>query len=125
MISSAPSSERRLFSHELEARLDELLFASPSHRSIERLSAVPEIAWCSAPAVPALPRAALVNSVPASALTITAAPPREGERPLFMEVYERYDWLLKNGATTAEDKTFMADYEKTKEYRMLYRSYNS
>ncbi len=31
-------TERRLFAHELEARLDELLFASPSHRSIEHLS---------------------------------------------------------------------------------------
>jgi nitric oxide reductase NorD protein len=38
MTSSAPSSERRLFSHELEEALDALLFASPSHRSIERLS---------------------------------------------------------------------------------------
>lgn len=29
---------RRLFAHELEERLDRLLFASPSHRSIERLA---------------------------------------------------------------------------------------
>ena len=34
-----PSSERRLFEHELEEKLDALLFASPSHRSIERLAA--------------------------------------------------------------------------------------
>ena len=33
-----PSSERRLFEHELEEKLDALLFASPSHRSIERLA---------------------------------------------------------------------------------------
>ncbi|MDX9995927.1 MAG: VWA domain-containing protein [Rhodocyclaceae bacterium] len=31
--------ERRLFEHELEEKLDALLFASPSHRSIERLAA--------------------------------------------------------------------------------------
>lgn len=33
-------SERRLFEHELEEKLDALLFASPSHRSIERLAAL-------------------------------------------------------------------------------------
>ncbi|MDP1654399.1 MAG: VWA domain-containing protein [Rhodocyclaceae bacterium] len=42
MTSSEPSSERRLFSHELEEILDAFLFASPSHRSIERLSATLE-----------------------------------------------------------------------------------
>ena len=37
MTSSAPSS-RRLFEHELQERLDVVLFASPSHRSIDRLA---------------------------------------------------------------------------------------
>jgi nitric oxide reductase NorD protein len=37
MTSSGPSS-RKLFEHELEERLDQLLFASPSHRSVERLA---------------------------------------------------------------------------------------
>ena len=37
MTSSEPSS-RRLFEHELEERLDAVLFASPSHRSVERLA---------------------------------------------------------------------------------------
>lgn len=37
-----PSSERRLFEHELEERLDTLLFASASHRSIGRLAALLE-----------------------------------------------------------------------------------
>jgi len=36
---SSPST-RRLFEHELEEKLDALLFASPSHRSIERLAAL-------------------------------------------------------------------------------------
>ncbi len=35
-------SERRLFEHELEEKLDALLFASPSHRSIERLASLLE-----------------------------------------------------------------------------------
>jgi nitric oxide reductase NorD protein len=37
MTSSGPSS-RKLFEHELEERLDQLLFASPSHRSVTRLA---------------------------------------------------------------------------------------
>jgi nitric oxide reductase NorD protein len=37
-----PSSERRLFEHELEEKLDALLFASASHRSIGRLAALLE-----------------------------------------------------------------------------------
>ena len=35
-------TERRLFEHELEERLDAVLFASPSHRSIERLASTLE-----------------------------------------------------------------------------------
>jgi nitric oxide reductase NorD protein len=34
----SPSVQRRLFEHELSEKLDALLFASPSHRSIERLA---------------------------------------------------------------------------------------
>ncbi|MEW6163428.1 MAG: VWA domain-containing protein [Pseudomonadota bacterium] len=37
-----PSSERRFFEHELEEKLDALLFASASHRSIGRLAALLE-----------------------------------------------------------------------------------
>jgi nitric oxide reductase NorD protein len=35
-------TDRKLFEHELEEKLDALLFASPSHRSIERLAALLE-----------------------------------------------------------------------------------
>jgi len=41
-MSDAPSCQRRLFEHELEEKLDALLFASPSHRSIERLASLLE-----------------------------------------------------------------------------------
>ena len=37
-----PSSDRRLFAHELEEKLDALLFASSAHRSIERLAVLLE-----------------------------------------------------------------------------------
>ncbi len=38
-MTSSPPSSRRLFGDELEARLDEVLFASPSHRSAATLAA--------------------------------------------------------------------------------------
>lgn len=38
--SDSPAGQRRWFEHELEEKLDALLFASPSHRSIERLAAL-------------------------------------------------------------------------------------
>ncbi|MBI4998304.1 MAG: nitric oxide reductase activation protein [Rhodocyclales bacterium] len=37
-MTSSGQSSRKLFEHELEERLDALLFASPSHRSVERLA---------------------------------------------------------------------------------------
>lgn len=37
-MTSSGQFSRRLFAHELEERLDRVLFASPSHRSIERLA---------------------------------------------------------------------------------------
>jgi nitric oxide reductase NorD protein len=37
-MTSSGQSSRKLFEHELEERLDRVLFASPSHRSIERLA---------------------------------------------------------------------------------------
>ncbi|MCX5785688.1 MAG: transposase [Elusimicrobia bacterium] len=101
------------------------LTADTKERSIERFAPVPEIAWCGIPANPAPVNAVRVSAIPASAVAVTSAHPKEGERPLFMEMFERYDWLLKHGANTDEDKTFMADYEKSKEFTLLYRSYNS
>ncbi len=41
-MTDSSSSSRRFFEHELEEKLDALLFASPSHRSIERLAALLE-----------------------------------------------------------------------------------
>lgn len=37
-MTSSGQSSRKLFEHELEERLDRVLFASPSHRSVERLA---------------------------------------------------------------------------------------
>ncbi len=101
------------------------LIADTKERSIERFAPVPEIPWSSAPAVPAQAKPVLPAPAPASPATVSAAPASPGERPLFMEMYDRYDWLLKNGTETSEDKSFMTDYEKTDEYKMIYRSYNS
>jgi putative transposase len=106
-------------------RAQHKLIAGTRESSLERLAPVQEIGWSSVPAVPAPPRPVPAPQIPATAVNIEAAKPKDGERPLFMDMYERYDWLLKHGAAAAEDKTFMADYEKTTEYRLLYKSYNS
>ncbi len=101
------------------------LIADTRERSVDRFAPVPEIGWSSAPVLTATPRPAPAVAAPASAVSITSAKPaKPGERPLFMELYERYDWLLKHGAYSEEDKTFMAEYKKSEEYTMLYRSFN-
>ncbi len=101
------------------------LIADTRERSMERLAPVPEIGWSSAPILSATPLPSPAASIPASAVSITAAKPdKPGERPLFMELYERYDWLLKHGSYSEEDKTFMTEYIKSEEYILLYRSFN-
>lgn len=113
-------------------RAQRRLIAGTRERTTDLLSPVSEIGWSNAPAVPAAARPVLPapavpaeGDTPASA-SIAAAPVAEGERPLFLKVYQRYDWLLKNAAARTDDDTaFMADYERTDEYQMFYRSSNS
>jgi len=40
--------------------------------------------------------------------------------PFFREMYERYDWLIKQGTLTEDDLKWIEEYRKTNEYRMLY-----
>lgn len=107
------------------------LMADTRDTAARILAPVPEVAWSSAPARTAAETSAAAlpapeePAAPASA-SIAAAPVAEGERPLFMKDYQRYDWLLKHSdAQTAEDRTFMASYENKDEFQMFYKSYNS
>lgn len=40
--------------------------------------------------------------------------------PVFKTSYERYEWLLKNGCTSVEDRKWFQNYKNSNEYRMIY-----
>ena len=48
--------------------------------------------------------------------------PREQQmnRPLFNTNYEKYEWLMKNGCTNSEDRTWLTQYIRSDEYFNLY-----
>ncbi len=50
--------------------------------------------------------------------------PREQQmnRPLFNTNYEKYEWLMKNGCTNAEDRTWLTQYIRSDEYFNLYEN---
>ena len=41
-------------------------------------------------------------------------------RPVFMNNYERYEWLMENGCTNPEDRKWLAAYKNSDEYQMIY-----
>lgn len=41
-------------------------------------------------------------------------------KPVFMNSYERYEWLMKNGCTSAEDRQWLQNYKNSEEYKMIY-----
>ena len=41
-------------------------------------------------------------------------------KPVFMNNYERYEWLMKNGCTCSEDRQWLKDYKNSEEYKMIY-----
>ena len=41
-------------------------------------------------------------------------------RPLFNTNYEKYEWLMKNGCTNSEDRTWLTQYIRSDEYNNLY-----
>ena len=48
--------------------------------------------------------------------------PREQQmnRPIFTSNYEKYEWLMKNGCTNTEDRTWLTQYIRSDEYQNLY-----
>ena len=48
--------------------------------------------------------------------------PREQQmnRPIFTSNYEKYEWLMKNGCTNAEDRTWLTQYIRSDEYINIY-----
>lgn len=41
-------------------------------------------------------------------------------RPVFLNNYERYEWLMENGCTSAEERKWLQDYKNSDEFRMIY-----
>lgn len=41
-------------------------------------------------------------------------------RPVFLNNYERYEWLMENGCTSAEERKWLKDYMNSDEYQMIY-----
>ena len=41
-------------------------------------------------------------------------------RPLFNTNYEKYEWLMKNGCTNAEDRSWLTQYIRSDEYINIY-----
>jgi len=41
-------------------------------------------------------------------------------RPVFLNNYERYEWLIENGCTTVEERKWLYEYKQSEEYKMIY-----
>ena len=44
----------------------------------------------------------------------------EKMRPVFLNSYEKYEYLLKEGCTGQEDRKWLSDYKNSEEYKMIY-----
>ena len=42
--------------------------------------------------------------------------------PVFLNKYEKFEWLMKNGCTNQEDRMWLAEYKQSEEYRGLYET---
>ena len=42
--------------------------------------------------------------------------------PVFLNKYEKFEWLMKNGCTNADDRAWLAEYKQSEEYRDLYET---
>jgi putative transposase len=41
-------------------------------------------------------------------------------KPVFMNNYERYEWFMKNGCSSPEDRQWMQEYKTGEEYKLIY-----
>ena len=50
--------------------------------------------------------------------------PREEQMntPVFLNKYEKFEWLMKNGCTNQDDRAWLAEYKQSEEYRGLYET---
>ena len=50
--------------------------------------------------------------------------PREVQMnaPVFLNKYEKFEWLMQNGCTNADDRAWLTEYKQSEEYRGLYET---
>ena len=50
--------------------------------------------------------------------------PREEQMnaPVFLNKYEKFEWLMKNGCTCDDDRVWLSEYKQSEEYRGLYET---
>lgn len=53
---------------------------------------------------------------------VKTAREQQMNRPLFNTNYEKYEWLMKNGCTNSEDRTWLTQYIRSDEYFNLYEN---
>ena len=73
----------------------------------------------------------LPRSEPIKAITVQPEPKQKQNfepkvktsivaRPIFKSAYERYEWHMQNGCICPEDRTWLANYIKSVEYKQIY-----
>lgn len=53
---------------------------------------------------------------------VKTAREQQMNRPIFTSNYEKYEWLMKNGCTNSEDRTWLTQYIRSDEYFNLYEN---
>ncbi len=53
---------------------------------------------------------------------VKTAREQQMNRPIFTSNYEKYEWLMKNGRTNSEDRTWLTQYIRSDEYFNLYEN---
>ena len=43
-------------------------------------------------------------------------------RPVFMNQYEKYEYLMKNGCTNPDERKWLTAYKQSEEYKMIYEN---
>jgi hypothetical protein len=41
-------------------------------------------------------------------------------RPIFLNNYERYEYLMREGCTSVEERKWMSEYKQSEEYKQIY-----
>ena len=51
---------------------------------------------------------------------IEVKPIQKESVPFFLNNYEKYDWLMKNGCTSSDEREWVIKYKKSSEYKEIY-----